>query len=66
MLFALGTRLALSLGRLGERNWLVGSTRSRGQRWRKRAEFEQRDFETKRETCKVGIRKGKRVKGEPR
>ena len=66
MLFAAGTRLALSLGRLGGRKLVrrgrFGSARSRGRRWRKRAEFDERDFETKRETCGVGIRKRKHVK----
>ena len=65
MLFAAGTRLALSLDRLGGRKLVrrgrFGSTRSRGRRWRKRAQSEQRDFETKRETCGVGICKRKRV-----
>ena len=52
MLSAPGTRLTLALGRLGGRKLVrrgrFGSIGSRGWRWRKRAAFEQRDFETKR------------------
>ena len=55
------------MGGLAERKLVrggrFGRARSRGRRWRKRVEFDEIDFETKRQTCGgVGIRKGKRLK----